>query len=64
MSTETQRYDTMPKLRLKGSGFDRMSAEVDLLELTFDPPLKQGETYKASIKSDDVISLELMPGKK
>lgn len=57
-------YDSQPKLRLKGSGFMTVSDDLEALELSFQPALSRGETYKVSVKADDTLSLELVSGKR
>lgn len=57
-------YDTKPKIKLKGSGFNLLSPD-DLLSFKFDPPLARGDVIgKSSVKADDTITIELAAGKK
>lgn len=60
-------YDSLPKLKLHCPGLESLIQELDSLELTFEPPLTKGETYKTSVNAVDNdidLVLELVPGKK
>lgn len=57
-------YDTHPKLRLKGSGFQAMADDPDNVQLTFTPHIAHGEAYTITVKSDIVAHLELIPGRR
>lgn len=57
-------YDTKPKLKIKGSGFDLFSDD-DVLSLKFEPQMPHGEALsRATVVSDDTILLELTPGQR
>ncbi|CAM9180767.1 unnamed protein product [Scytosiphon promiscuus] len=57
-------YDTKPKLKIKGSGFDLLTEE-DVLSLKFEPPMAHGGALaRATVSSEDVILLELAPGQR
>lgn len=60
---EAQTYDTVPKMKIFGKGFSGMSAEIDLLELELRPTLPKTD-FKASVKDDNTIVLELAPSKR
>lgn len=55
-------YDTAPKVRIAGSGFDTLDA--DNLKLSFAPKLKVKKDYTVAIQSSSVMVLTLKPKKK
>eukprot|EP00752_Nemacystus_decipiens_P018630 g16704.t1 len=55
-------YDVAPKVRIAGSGFDKLDAST--LELDFAPNLKKDTDYQLEIKSSTVIVLSLQEGKR
>lgn len=58
-------YDEAPKLKLKGSGFEKIYSEIDQLELVFDPPIKKGDVFdNVGVRAGDMLVLGLLQGKK
>lgn len=55
-------YDTAPKVRIAGTGFD--SLDAGSLSLSFAPKLKVKKDYTVTIQSSTVIVLTLKPKKK
>lgn len=58
-------YDEAPKLKLKGSGFENIYAEIDQLELVFDPPIEKGDVFaNVGVRAGDMLVLDLIQGKR